>query len=186
MSSTWSQAGSRTKFFSGQNNDINFIIDEAQVTYDDFHLWYTVIKSPLGLWSGPRFCLFSSYGSPTTGSPDYLALSTPPILCRQQRVSLITPPNSDEVDFVFFTACLNFKDVVSRFCRNPSVEFTLVEEVQDYIFDLTNGHPGMVSATLKFIYRACTLQLEYSAMASYCLLGLLRPLETYQSAGNHS
>lgn len=49
--------------------DITFIIDEAQQTYDNSDLWYTIIKTQIDTSIGPQFCLFSSYGSPSMGAP---------------------------------------------------------------------------------------------------------------------
>ncbi|OJJ82731.1 uncharacterized protein ASPGLDRAFT_48833 [Aspergillus glaucus CBS 516.65] len=49
-----------------KNNDLVFIIDEAQTTYGESHLWFSVIKDWMGLSHSPSICLFSSYSSPST------------------------------------------------------------------------------------------------------------------------
>jgi hypothetical protein len=45
--------------------DITFVIDEAQLlsSGDGSELWSKLIKDQLGCHSGPKLCLFSSYGS---------------------------------------------------------------------------------------------------------------------------
>lgn len=81
----------KSNLLNEQNDDLVFILDEAQVTYDDPFFWYSFIKERLALEKGPRFCIFTSYGSPTTGSPDYPKSATPPILKKERRISLIVP-----------------------------------------------------------------------------------------------
>lgn len=131
-------------FMTSLNDDIVFIIDEAQTTYFDSHLWFSAIKSRLGLERGPRFCLFSSYGSPLTGSPDYPRAVTPAILRPQQRVSMTSSSASKAC---LFYNQVEFEDVIRRFTS----DYTLAKEVQACIFSLSNGHPGMVGALLRFI-----------------------------------
>lgn len=127
------------------------ILDEAQYSYRDRKLWYTVMKTACGVDSGARFCIFSSYGSPTTGAPrqDYLPSVTPPIFRPNQRVSLMISPSEDTPDLCLFFQRDEYHDVVDRFCRMIK-EFTLHSDLQDYMFSLTNGHPGMVSALLNY------------------------------------
>ncbi|GAD95379.1 hypothetical protein TSTA_121560 [Paecilomyces variotii No. 5] len=141
------------EFFGHRHNNLVFIIDEAQVTYVDSLLWYTAIKTRIGIVSGPGFCLFSSYGSPSTGAPsfNYPATTTPPILRKEQRVSLTIPAGSQMPTISLFYTTSEFEDVIVRFCRQPSVEFTLAEDLQNHLYSLTDGHPGVVHAVLTFI-----------------------------------
>lgn len=127
------------------------ILDEAQYSYKDRKLWYTVMKTACGVDSGARFCIFSSYGSPTTGAPrqDYLPSVAPPIFRPSQRVSLMISPSEDTPDLCLFLQRDEYHDVVDRFCRMIK-EFTLHSDLQDYMFSLTNGHPGMVSVLLNY------------------------------------
>lgn len=64
----------RNLLLSGGTDDIVFIIDDVQKTYSGSGLWYSVIKSRVGLHHSPRFCLFSSYGHPLFGSPSLLTI----------------------------------------------------------------------------------------------------------------
>src|SRR6266480_6726078 len=75
--------------------DIIFILYEAQQTYAVSHLWYSVIKTQNERTARPRSCLFSSYDSPITSSPNYLFRTTPVILSTNQRVSLTVSHKSD-------------------------------------------------------------------------------------------
>lgn len=136
-------------------SDFVFILDEAQYTYPDAGFWYNIIKSAVGLHRGPRFCIFSSYGSPTTGAPehDYPACITPPILGLEQRVSLTVSCKPGAPDVCLFYDSDEFNDVVGRYCKMPTIEFTLDTDVRDYLFSLTNGHPGMVYSVLGYIRR---------------------------------
>lgn len=51
-------------------SNLVIIVDEGQHTYVDSYLWYGVIKAASGAVKGTRWCIFSSYGSPTTGAPN--------------------------------------------------------------------------------------------------------------------
>lgn len=68
--------------------DIVFLIDEAQQSYQDSKLWLGIIKTQSFWRSGPKICLFSSYGSPTTGPTKYPHGSTPIHFGAGQRVSI--------------------------------------------------------------------------------------------------
>lgn len=109
----------------------------------------------LGQSLGPRFCLFSSYGSPTTGSPEYPARITPPILNYHHKVSFTSSANEDEHTISLFYNLSEFEDVMTRFCQHSTVDYTLGGELKDYLFSLTGGHPGMVRSTLDFITKVC-------------------------------
>ncbi|KKA22651.1 hypothetical protein T310_3333 [Rasamsonia emersonii CBS 393.64] len=132
-------------------SDFIFILDEAQQTYVDPDLWYNLIKSQSQGLAGPRFCLFSSYGSPTTGAPDYPEATTPPILHFSQRVSLTISGHPAAPDICLFYDLPEYQDFLGRFYKRSDIEFTLNTEVQNYIFSLTNGHPGMIDSILTYI-----------------------------------
>lgn len=57
--------------------DLVFLFDEAQQSYQDLKLWLGIIKTQSCSTSGPKICLFSSYGSPATGPTQYPHGSTP-------------------------------------------------------------------------------------------------------------
>lgn len=142
---------SEMDLLNSQDGEFVFIIDESQLTYTDSRLWYTVIKSRLGSSYGPWFCLFASYGSPSNGSPDYPTAVTPPILSLGQRVSLVLSTKQGSPGICLFFGMDEFEDVVARYCKKDDVKFTLAEDLQRYIFALTNGHPGMIRSLLVYI-----------------------------------
>lgn len=139
----------RTEFLNGANDNLVFILDEAQVTYADSFFWYSVIKERLAAARGPRFCLFTSYGSPSTGSPDYPKTTTPPILKREQRVSLTIPYDDIGHNLCLFYRQEEFKDAVKKWAN--TTDHTIGEDVESYIFKQSNGHPGVVGAMLRYV-----------------------------------
>jgi hypothetical protein len=88
--------------------DIIFLIDEAQLSYgDDSGLWSKLIKDQLGRHSGPKLCLFSSYGSINGGTDQS---PTPYTLGDAHRVSLM--PFKEGPDFGLFYTRTEFDDVI--------------------------------------------------------------------------
>jgi hypothetical protein len=43
------------------NQDILFVFDNAQQTYNDFALWHGINKTQSGRRWGPKICLFASF-----------------------------------------------------------------------------------------------------------------------------
>jgi hypothetical protein len=72
------------------HNDINFIVDEAQSTYEGCDLWNSAIKDLSGRSKGMKIILFSASGSPTIGYLDAPQMLTPALLGPSQRVYLAT------------------------------------------------------------------------------------------------
>lgn len=137
------------------------IIDEAQKTYSDTEFWNLVIKERIyGKGDDIKFCLFCSYGSPSTGVDGQTDLFTPAILKPSQRVTLAPQSSSPPIETLsppsiglFFTAD-EFKDAVKQICADTKFEvgFTLDNDAEDYLFSLTNGHPGGVESLLNYFY----------------------------------
>ncbi|RHZ44951.1 uncharacterized protein CDV56_100341, partial [Aspergillus thermomutatus] len=137
------------------------IIDEAQGSYSDTLFWNSIIKARLsyeGLSDEGldiRFCLFCCYGSPSSGvDPELDNDFTPAHFKLAQRVTL-TPqsrPSSPPIG-LFFTRS-EFTDAAQRLIANSLFQekFTLRPDAEDYLFSLTNGHPGGLSSVLKYIH----------------------------------
>ncbi|KAL4921851.1 hypothetical protein BDW62DRAFT_197555 [Aspergillus aurantiobrunneus] len=109
------------------------IVDEAQKTYSDTEFWNLVIKERIyGKGEDIKFCLFCSYGSPSTGVDGQTDMFTPAI----------------------FKPTDEFKDAVKQICADTKFEadFTLDNGAEDYLFSLTNGHPGGVESLLNYFY----------------------------------
>jgi len=133
--------------------DIVFVIDEAQQTYVHSDLWYDVIKTQSKRPAGPRFCLFSSYGNPITGSTNYPFRTPPVVLAWSQRVSLIVTCNSDAPDICLFYNDAEYEDVLRRFYKQELNNFKLDADAERYLFEFTNGHPGAVRSILLYIQK---------------------------------
>ena len=133
------------------NDNLIFILDKAQVTYSDSFFWYSVIKEHPTIIKGLQFCLFISYGSLSTSSPYYPKTTTPPILKREQRISLIAPHNHIRFrhDLCLFYKQEEFKDTVKRWA--DTTDHTIGEDVASYIFKQINGHPGVAGAILQYV-----------------------------------
>ena len=131
--------------------DIVFVIDEAQQTYFNADLWLNVIKYQSKRRVGPRFCLFSSYGNPITGAPEYPFRTTPVVLGRDQRVSLTVSHKPSAPNICLFYDEAEYEDVLRRFRKHAFKNFTLDADAQRYLFEFTNGHPGAVFSILTYI-----------------------------------
>ncbi|EYE91450.1 crinkler effector domain-containing protein [Aspergillus ruber CBS 135680] len=130
------------------------LVDEAQVAYNDTALWNTITKEKRSLTClyNFRLCLFCSYGSPRTG-PDQ-TFFTPVTLFDGQRISLTPQNQSRSPNIGLFYDKEEFKDVDSRLLTYKySERFTFDEDAQDYIFALTNGHPGVVESIVNVLFQ---------------------------------
>ncbi|WEW56806.1 hypothetical protein PRK78_002261 [Emydomyces testavorans] len=126
-------------------NDLVLIIDEAQLSYNHIDFWMTFVKRQVGNGVGPYIILFSSYGSADSTVMSILG-SAPVTLEHFQRVSLTPQPDSPHK----LSLCFNdeeFDDLCLRFTNGG--EFTISDMVRDYIFQLTNGHPGLCHGLLQ-------------------------------------
>ena len=83
--------------------NVVLIFDEAQISFHDKQLWLNIIKTQSGSSEGPRICIFSSYGSPSTGPVDYPLGSTPVRFAPGQQVSTIPSPNLPSSPHLFYT-----------------------------------------------------------------------------------
>jgi hypothetical protein len=134
------------------NANVVFIFDEAQQSYDNVRLWLGIIKTQSGSRAGPKFCLFSSYGSPTTRPTQYPLRSTLVHIGASQRISITT---TAFVEVCLFYNLEEFEDVVSRICSDPTRSFALDPATREYLYSITNGHPGATNALLYFIFEVC-------------------------------
>lgn len=137
-------------------SDLILILDESQYTYYDSALWYKFLKIAGGNakpMNSVKVCLLSSYGSPTTGAPhiDYPESITPPVFSNNQRISLVrsSEPGSPGIS-LFFTK-EEYSDVVKRYCKMAK-EYVISDDLAEYIFMATNGHPGLVMAIMDYIF----------------------------------
>lgn len=130
------------------------------MSYTDDDHWYILIKDQTGFGGfhlGPRIVIFSSYGSPT-GGPIAAVGSTLGYLGPQQRVSIKPSIVQYSPRIALFYNREEFDDVVSRYCRNDRFLINLDNfdnTAHDYMFELTNGHPGAVDGVLRMLEKVC-------------------------------
>ncbi|KAL4959659.1 uncharacterized protein BDV14DRAFT_184292 [Aspergillus stella-maris] len=131
------------------------LIDEAQGSYRDTYFWNTVIKNRRsGEDKDIKICLFCSYGSPSTGveEDDNENGFTPVTFGPAQRITLTPQVGKDSPNIGLFYTEDEFCEVVSLLTTNKFDEpFTIDKAAMDYIYDLTNGHPGGVTAMVDFL-----------------------------------
>ncbi|BCR89869.1 uncharacterized protein ACHE_51067S [Aspergillus chevalieri] len=138
------------------------LVDEAQMTYSDDVLWNTILKGRQSSLFGYNFrlCLFCSYGSPETG-PDQ-TFFTPVRLSNQQCISLTPQSQQYSPPIGLFYDKEEFRDVVSRSIPVEYQEtFTFDEGAQDYIFALSNGHPGAVESILSTLFQTYRHKIKH-------------------------
>ena len=137
------------------NQDVVLLFDESQQSYQDLRLWLGIIKTQSCRGNGAKICLFSSYGSPTTWPIQYPHGSTPIHFGASQRVSISVSQNSNSPDISLFYNEAEFREVVSLRCANPTSKFAIDPAACDYIYSITNGHPGAVTSLLWFLWMVC-------------------------------
>jgi len=133
--------------------DIVWIIDEAQLSYHDTELWYDFIKAQHGRTFGPRICTLSSYGSPSTGPDELLDSGNTPLahLGVASRVSLTPSILQGSPSIGLFYSREEFDSVLEIARNNRGRPLLLDPDATDYVFSLTNGHPGAVTSVLQML-----------------------------------
>ena len=120
------------------------LFDNAQDTYWDTALWESFFKDHQQRRNGYRIILFCSYGSATKRILDY-DHGTPFLVRPRARVSLrrtTVAAGCEPVGLLLNRE--EFDDVVDR---SPVV--LLGPDLQDFIFDSTDGHVGAVISMLE-------------------------------------
>ncbi|KAJ5908689.1 hypothetical protein N7495_001371 [Penicillium taxi] len=149
-------AGLALSYQSLHDADIVFILDEAQMSWGDYGLWLGLIKSQSGRAGreGPRIALFSSYGSPEGGPPEnqYGSGSLLGFFGVPQRVGITSSSLEDSPNISLFYSREEFQDVVALTCQNEQY-LKLDQSAQEYLFNLTSGHPGAVDGILRMLMK---------------------------------
>ncbi|KAK2813210.1 hypothetical protein FQN50_000888 [Emmonsiellopsis sp. PD_5] len=158
---------SRDDFLYSSKSPV-FIIDEAQESYDDQIFWLAVLKTQSGRGVGPRFCLFSSYGSPSTGLSQLTMRSTPLRFGPAQRISLVPSQAQFSPGIGLFYTKNEFLEVVQKRITIPGrSEFSLDGDALEYIFSITNGHPAAVTGLLDYIYDAYRADIKHGLIKEF-------------------
>lgn len=114
--------------------DLVFLFDEAQQSYSDLKLWLGIIKTQSCSTSGPRICLFSSYGSPATGPTQYPHGSTPIHFGASQRVSISVSSNPYAPNIGLFYNKEESNDVIRLRCADPTQKLAIDPAASDYLY----------------------------------------------------
>ena len=130
-----------------QQDNAVFIIDGAQLSYADTLFWIECIKGQKDNSAGPFLILFSSFGSPTAKVLK-IEGSAPVDLSPNQRVSLL--PRVD--DTTGLSLCFDLNEVEDLCSSIIGNRFNVDREVLQYLFVLTNGHPGLTLGLLKTLF----------------------------------
>jgi hypothetical protein len=142
-------------------SNLVIILDEAQSSYHDLHLWIEIIKVANDPRIDLKFCLLSSYGSPSVGSTEYPDTIIPAEFCAEQRISITTSSFATNGGICLFYTDDEFKEVVKKLCSNPISTFTLDCTARDYLYSVTNGHPGATNSLIKVIFAVCMTYSMY-------------------------
>lgn len=151
-------------------NGLVFIIDEGQSTYFDQEFWLDILKTQAHVGSGPRFCIFSSYGHPATGFSCYPTGSPPAIIPPTQRVSLYRSniPGSPCISLCFSRG--EFKGAIRRLNALTNKAVPLTKDAKEYILELTQGHPAAVRGIVDLLQFASVPPCL--ALSCHCTLAL--------------
>ena len=157
------------------------IVDEAQRSYKSFNFWDQFIK-PLASNSerGPFVILFSSFGSPA-GTPIEVPIdsgSAPVRLRYDQRVSIQALPYTNPQVSLYFNRD-EFEDAVARLLSDSDRNrFVPSEELKQYIWELTNGHPGAVRAVFEILMNP-KVSTSFGQKVKFQLIRLISETETF-------
>jgi hypothetical protein len=140
---TWSRGHIQPENF-WTNNNVIYIIDEAQLSYEDELFWVECIKTQKDKLVGPYFVLFSLYGSALSIVLEIKG-SAPVDLIKEQRVPLTPQPGWPHDITLCFTV-----EELRNMCQRMIGQrgFTVDADVLEHLFILTNGHPGLARGLL--------------------------------------
>ena len=129
------------------------IIDEAQRSYKYFDFWDQFINHLTSDGGGPFVILFTSFGS-AAGLPIEATEEegSDPVLFRpDQMVSIRSLPYTNQKVSLYFNR-EEFNDAIARFCESQDGNrFIPSDDLIQYIWDFTNGHPGAARAVMEIL-----------------------------------
>lgn len=139
-----------------QPNQSYLLFDDAQDTYDDGFLWNSFFKEVVGGNYSVFVILFCSYGSPSP-QPVYHKIGTPMVLHPAARVCL-RPLTIEGIGPVGLLLTHDeYLDLIDRFpeqSRKPDQGFI------EYLYNITSGHVGAVTAILEMAKRGMVRHLR--------------------------
>lgn len=131
------------------------IIDEGQTSYNDYPFWNS-LKDTGGQ---THYMILCAWGSPTaTPNQTYIAsadLELPP----SQRVGFSR--NGESLSLLFTPD--EHQDAIREWTLNKVPNyFHLSEQTIEYLYDLTNGHPGVTKAAFEILHEVWMVEIVSS------------------------
>jgi hypothetical protein len=148
-------------FFADSNV---LILDKAQQSYGDTQFWDHIVKSIQGgIGYKIKLCLFCSYGSLSAGMPyNKRGHRTPVNFGYTQRVSLTPSVEPGSPPIGLFYNKDEFEAVVTKLCSSKPIEkYRVDRDARNYIFNLTNGHPGAVNSIVDYLFLHCDYKIRW-------------------------
>lgn len=139
--------------FEGSQNidavpELILIIDEGNATYGDFSFWDSLKDTDS---NRNHYLILCTWGSPTE-TPNKIPVAAADLeLPPNQRVGYSRDNGSLSMLFTF----KEHQDAIARRIRQydkTANGFHLDEQTIEYLYDITNGHPGATSAAFEILY----------------------------------
>ena len=128
------------------------IIDEGQAIYNDGGFW----ESPKDNNDRTHYLILCSWGSPTATSNKTHAATADLLLPPSQRVGFSR--NEGSLSMLFTPQ--EHQDAIRRYTLEKNFDgFHLSEQTIEYLYELTNGHPGATDAAFQILYEVWVVEI---------------------------
>lgn len=130
---------------------IILLVDEAQTSRSDTFFWNNFLKLLVQPHVVPVYVVMcSAYGSAGRFPVD-LPLMTPPVLSPIQRIELTWSGDGEYIPIGLYLSRDETTDVFDRTTQYHQDHPRYSEALRDYLFHLTNGHPGALTSIMDII-----------------------------------
>lgn len=162
-----------------QQDNLVYIIDEAEQSFKDKAFWNSCLRTASRHDHGPYFVLLSSYGSASDAIID--PLSAPPKIGLQwdQRITFSRVQLGSAVASLCFDE-EEFEFLCRRLCEHLGQGIIMSSDLKDYIFELTDGHPGLTDTLVRALLQSrvchygCICIFNSAFLANGSFLGTTR------------
>lgn len=146
------EAGYRISPDNVDNVHIIYIIDEAQLSYDDGGIWHGSIKRVMHSLPrfGPHFLLLSSFGSRSRGGVDVAGTPLPIV---NPDTTIYLSSNIDGIGLCLTTEESN--DVRYRLLVRQDRRIAFTNTAWNNILRLSGGHPGGLISIVSVVEEVC-------------------------------
>ncbi|KAL2870696.1 uncharacterized protein BJX67DRAFT_245552 [Aspergillus lucknowensis] len=94
-----------------------------------------------------------------------------------RHISITRSRLPDSPDVCLFLDEAEFSDVVDRICARPSIGFTMDTDAREYLYTITNGHPGAVNALVTYVFEVNRCDLKRGTISSVSKDLLIKSLD---------